>query len=268
MEGKRKPHLLITNDDGVLAPGLLALAEALQSVGSVSVVAPDHNWSAAGHSKTMHKPLRADPTILTNGIPAFVTTGAPSDAIALGVMGLVPLPVDMVIAGINRGANLGHDVTYSGTVTAAMEGAISGIPAIAVSLDSSSSAADYSPAATFVARLVERAWLEGLPPSVLLNVNVPALPGEQIKGVQVTRMGQRIYRDQLVRREDPLGRPYYWIGGEVPTGVVERGTDFGAVSQGYISITPLQLDFTAFTFLDVLHRWGVAEEWGNREDLQ
>lgn len=257
MKPDHTPHILVTNDDGLTAPGLGALATALAQVSRVTVIAPDHNWSAAGHSKTMHKPLRADPGQLPNGMPALVTTGAPADAITLGLLGLAESPVDLVVTGINRGANLGSDVTYSGTVTAAMEGTLGGVAAFAISLDTFDPTADYTVAASFAARLAQVVLRHGLPPRTLLNVNVPARPAAQLQGVRVTRLGCRIYRDALIRREDPFGHPYYWIGGEAPTGVAEEGTDLWAVAQGYISITPLQLDFTAYPLLEQIRCWGV-----------
>ncbi|MGC9400438.1 MAG: 5'/3'-nucleotidase SurE [Anaerolineae bacterium] len=257
MENKQA-HILITNDDGRDAPGLLALTEALQAVGRITVIAPDRNWSVSGHAKTMHKPLRADPDVLRNGVPALITNGCPADAVALGLMGLAETPVDLVVTGINRGPNLSHDLTYSGTVTAAMEGTIAGQPAVAVSLDSRVADADYSVAAAFAASLAREVLARGLPENVLLNVNVPALPAAEIHGVQVTRMGLRIYRDELIRRVDPFGRPYYWIGGDPPIGVEEPGTDIFALAEGYISVTPLQLDFTAYEFLEALRSWAFA----------
>jgi len=255
MENLRQIHILLTNDDGIHAPGLMALAGALGAIARVTVIAPEHNWSAGGHVKTMHKPLRVDKTTLANGMPALVTNGAPSDAVTVGLMGLAEKPVDLVIAGINRGENLGHDISYSGTVTAAMEGVIAGIPALAFSLHSRAKDADYAPAAAFAMQLAQDVLRHGLPPNVLLNVNVPALPMAEIRGVRVTRMGQRVYRDELIERIDPFGRPYYWIGGEPPTGRAEAGTDFTALEEGYISITPIQLDFTAYAFMESLQRW-------------
>ncbi len=252
------PHILVTNDDGVLAPGLLALARAVSPFGRVSVLAPDRNWSASGHVKTLHRPLRVKEVRLADGAPAFASDGAPSDCVALAVMGLLDRPVDLVISGINPNANLGHDVTYSGTVTAAMEAAIAGIPALAVSLDTPFDLADppdYSPAASVAARVVAAVLVHGLPAGVCLNVNVPYLPVDRIRGFAVTRQGLRIYRDELVKRFDPRGRPYYWIGGDVPTGVPDEGTDFGALMAGFVSITPIQLDLTAYTALDDLRAW-------------
>jgi len=258
--GARRPHVLVTNDDGVDAHGINALATALDDVARVTVIAPDRNWSASGHVKTMHRPLRVREGRLAGGAPVLVTDGAPSDAIALGLLGVVPDPVDIVIAGINRGGNFGHDITYSGTVTAAIEGAIGGLPAFAVSLDTYETVADYSVAADFAAYLAQVVARHGLPDGVVLNVNVPHLPSCEIQGVRVTRMGRRLYRDALVVREDPSGTPYYWIGGEPPTGVMEDGTDFAAIAQGYISVTPIHLDFTAYDLLQPLAGWSF-EEW-------
>jgi len=253
-------HILVTNDDGVNAPGLLRLAQEMRHLGQVTVLAPDHNWSASGHVKTLHRPLRVKEVQLADGSQALASDGAPSDCVALALLGLLPQKVDLVISGINPNANVGHDVTYSGTVTAAMEAAIWGIPAIAVSLDAPeyhSGALDFGPAAQVAHRVTEAVLKNGLPNAVLLNVNVPYLPLEQIRGFKVTRQGLRVYRDSLVMRHDPRGRPYYWIGGEAPTGVHEEGTDFGALVDGYVSITPLQLDLTAHRMLEWLSTW----EW-------
>lgn len=251
-------HILVTNDDGVTAPGLLALAQAMKKLGKVTVFAPDRNWSASGHVKTMDRPLRVRETTLADGTPAFTSDGAPSDCVALALLGLVEEKIDLVVSGINPNANIGHDVTYSGTVTAAMEAVIDGIPGVAVSLDSPENhkgKLDYSAAASVARRVVKRLIQEGLPQGVVLNVNVPYLKEEEFKGFMVTRQGLRVYRDELDRRFDPRGRPYYWIGGETPTGVDEPGTDFGALRAGYVSITPLQLDLTHQKMMDELKKW-------------
>lgn len=241
-------HVLLTNDDGVAAPGLQALALALARVGRVTILAPDRNWSASGHVKTMHRPLRVWETQLADGRAALATDGAPSDCVALALLGIVDTPVDLVVSGINPHANLGHDVTYSGTVTAAMEAVIAGVPGLAVSLDSPEDyegPLDFGPSAEVAARVAARVGTQPLPKGILLNLNVPYGPIENMRGIAVTRQGLRVYRDALVRRDDPRGRPYYWIGGEVPTGVADEGTDFGALAAGFVSITPLQLDLTA-----------------------
>jgi 5'-nucleotidase len=257
-------HILVTNDDGVNAPGLLALAQEMRRLGEVTVLAPDHNWSASGHVKTLERPLRVKEAVLADGSLALASDGAPSDCVALAVLGLLPEKIDLVVSGINSNANMGHDVTYSGTVTAAMEAAIWGFPGIAVSLDvpdDLAGALDYGPAARAAQRVAATVIRRGLPKDILLNVNVPYLPEEQIRGVKITRQGLRVYRDLLVTRHDPRGRPYYWIGGDAPTGVPDEGTDFGALEDGYVSITPLQLDLTAYGAMDEVRGWefGIAD---------
>lgn len=249
-------HILLTNDDGVTAPGLLALKQALEPLGKITVVAPSRNYSAAGHRKTMHKPLRLDETQLTDGSPAWICSGAPSDCVALALLGFVKEKVDLVASGINPHYNVGQDVTYSGTVTAALEAVIAGTPGIAVSTEVGLSN-DFEPASRIAAKIVQTVIMNGLPPRTLLNVNIP--PGPGIKGICMTRQGWRIYRDVLVERLDPRGKPYYWIGGEMPTGdATDEGTDFWALEQGYVSITPLQLDLTAREAIPLLEKWEFA----------
>ena len=243
-------HILVTNDDGVTAPGLLALVQEIRKLDAeVTVLAPDHNWSASGHVKTMHRPMRVSETVLADGSQAWKSDGAPSDCVALALMGVLPVKYDLVVSGINPNANIGHDVTYSGTVTAAMEAAIGGVPGVAVSLDAPEHHVgflDFSAAASIARRIIAK-LLEinyfGDKPSVL-NINAPYMAEDEFKGIRITRQGLRIYRDELVKRLDPRGRPYYWIGGEAPTGMHEDGTDFGALKDGYVSITPLTLDLT------------------------
>lgn len=247
-------HVLVTNDDGILAPGILALQTALCSIpgAKVTVMAPAQNQSAVGHRKTLRDPLRITPTTLPDGTVGYACSGSPADAIALALMGYVTDPVDVVVSGINQGPNMGQDITYSGTVTAAMEAAIFGLPAVALSLASYTEPA-YEHAAAFAARLIPLVLEKGLPELTLLNVNVP--PGA-VKGVQITRLGRRRYHDELVERIDPIGQPYYWIGGRRPTGDVDEvGTDLWAVAQGYISITPVHLDMTAHNLLETVEGW-------------
>jgi 5'-nucleotidase len=253
-------HILVTNDDGVQAPGLLALAQAMRQIGQVTVFAPDRNWSASGHVKTLERPIRVTETMLADGTTAFMSDGAPSDCVALPLLGFVD-KVDLVVSGINPYSNIGHDVTYSGTVTAAMEAVIAGIPGIAFSLASQDKPAnvpaDYGPAGAIAKKVVQRVMEGSLLEGVVLNVNIPYLSVEAMKGMTITRQGLRVYRDALDRRVDPRGRPYYWIGGEAPTGVNEEGTDVGALAAGCVSITPLQLDLTNYKALDILRTW----EW-------
>jgi 5'-nucleotidase len=229
-------HILVTNDDGISAPGLMALAKEMRTFGQVSVLAPEHNWSASGHVKTMHRPLRVKETTLLDGSAAWVSDGAPSDCVALGLLGFIAEKIDLVVSGINPNANIGHDVTYSGTVTAAMEAAIGGVPGLAFSLHAPEEfhrTLDYGPAARIAHRIVTQIIKTGLLPTLLLNVNIP-------------------YRDRLDRRVDPRGRPYYWIGGDSPTAIPDEGTDFGALEKGFVSITPLHLDLTDFQALKSL----------------
>lgn len=247
-------RILVTNDDGIDAPGLLALQKALQEVGEVTVFAPNHNWSAAGHTKTMHKPLRVSQTILPDGTLAYSSTGAPSDCVALVILGILDHQPELVVSGINQGANVGHDITYSGTIAAAMEAVIFGIPALAVSLDSYQSQ-DFAYAAQFTARLVRLVLEHGLRANTFLNVNVPAVPQHEIAGVKITRLGKLVYRGKLVERQDPRGRNYYWIGGEPLNGVPEEGTDIWALANNYVSVTPLHLDMTEYQMLEELRRW-------------
>lgn len=246
-------HILLTNDDGVTAPGLLALKQALAPVGTLTVVAPARNYSAAGHRKTMHKPLRLEPATLADGTPAWACSGAPSDSVALALLGFVREKIDLVVSGINPNANIGQDLTYSGTVTAALEAVIAGVPGVAVSVDGARALADYAAAAQAAQSVVRLVAERGLPAGLALNVNVPAGPAP--RGWQVTRQGRRIYRDALVERRDPRGHPYYWIGGEPPTGEAIPGTDFWALAHNFISVTPLHLDLTAHMSLGDLAGW-------------
>lgn len=247
-------HILVTNDDGVTAPGLFALADALRKLGKVSVLAPDRNWSASGHVKTLHRPLRVKEVQLEDGSSALASDGAPSDCVSLAVLGILS-DIDLVVSGINPHANIGHDVTYSGTVTAAMEAVIWGLPGLAVSLDSPDNhlgALDYKPAAEYACRVAEMMLQDEYPDDVVLNLNVPYLPLDQIKGLQITRQGLRVYHDELLTRKDPRGVPYYWLGGDPPGGIPDLGTDFGAMKRGYASLTPLKLDLTAEDSMDLL----------------
>jgi 5'-nucleotidase len=248
--------ILVTNDDGVDSEGLLKLKQALSGVAPVAVLAPNRNWSASGHSKTLDRPLRVAEVTLADGSRAFACDGSPSDCVALAFLGILPERPSLVVSGINKGPNLAGDITYSGTVAAAMEAVVIGVPSIAVSL------ADYYEwnfdyAASFAAQLAAHVLTEGLEPDVLLNVNVPHLPRDEVQGVQVTRLGRRIYRSELMKRTDPFGRDYYWIGGEIPTGDLTDGTDVAAVHEGFVSVTPIHLDLTNHTLIDQLRSWNL-----------
>ncbi len=251
-------HILVTNDDGVLAPGLFALVQEMRKLGKVSILAPDRNWSAGGHVKTLDRALRVKEVRLDDGTQAFASDGAPSDCVALATLGFFKDPIDLVVSGINAGANLGHDVTYSGTVTAAMEAVIAGVPGIAVSLETIEGHVgeiDFGPAARAAGKVVRQVIENDLPHEILFNVNVPFLPEEKIQGVRLTWQGLRVYHGRLDKRTDPRGQPYYWIGGDAPTGIPEFGTDVGALAEGFVSVTPLQLDLTAYRVLANLNSW-------------
>jgi len=258
-------HILVTNDDGVLAPGLLAIVSEMRKLGKVSILAPDRNWSGGGHVKTLDRAMRVKEVRLADGTQAFASDGAPSDCVALATLGYFEEPIDLVVSGINAGANLGHDVTYSGTVTAAMEAVIAGLPGVAVSLEIVEGYVgdmDYAPAARTARKIIQQVIENGLGHEVLLNVNVPLLSEEKIRGIKITRQGLRVYHSRLDERTDPRGRPYYWIGGDAPTGVPERGTDVGALAEGFVSISPLQLDLTAYRTLTDLNTW----QWEAQSD--
>jgi len=251
-------HILVTNDDGIGAPGLAALAQALKNFGKVSVVAPDRNWSGSGHVKTLHRPLQVKEMSLYDGSTGLACDGAPSDCVALALLGLLPDRVDIVVSGINPYPNIGHDLTYSGTVTAAMEAAVWGLPGIAVSLDGPHGLAnemDYLPASGMAAIVLDMVLEHGLPSYTLLNINVPYLAKNAIKGFRITRQGKRVYQDRLVVRENPSGQVDYWIGGDPPTGIPEDGTDIGALSDGFVSVTPVQMDMTAHHMMKELSGW-------------
>jgi 5'-nucleotidase len=243
------PHFLVTNDDGVDAPGLLALAQEMRKLGDVTVIAPDRNWSASGHVKTLHRPIRAKKAILSDGTPALAIDGGPADCVALAILGVVEMPIDLVVSGINPWPNLSYDMLYSGTVSAAAEAVICGIPGIAVSTDhplNPRDDRDYTTAAVTARRIAEKVITNGLRADLLLNVNVPYLPLDAVRGWRITRQGVRRYEDELLTNHDPEGNPYYWIGGKFPAGEPVDGTDIGAVKQGYVSIMPVHLDLTNF----------------------
>ncbi|MDD4903788.1 MAG: 5'/3'-nucleotidase SurE [Candidatus Bipolaricaulis sp.] len=251
--------ILITNDDGIAAPGLVALRAALAPLGRVEVFAPDRNWSAASRTRTFHKPLRVDRVPLLDGSIGYATSGTPSDCVSLALLGLLDHRPDLIVSGINAGLNLGRDVSYSGTVAAAMEGVRAGIPSVAVSYDTvraPSDDIDYARAAEFVKRFA--AYLletEAVPPGILLNVNVPYAPAARPLRVKLTRLGGEAYSNYLVTGKDPHGREYYWITGDPLTVGEEDGTDLGATAAGYVSITPIHLDMTEYSLLEKLRVW-------------
>jgi len=246
-------HILLSNDDGYQAPGLAALASALSEVADITVVAPDRDRSGASNSLTLEQPLRA--RLQPNGF--FSVEGTPTDCVHLAITGLLDEEPDMVVSGINAGANLGDDVLYSGTVAAATEGRFLGLPAIAVSL-TSHTPSHFDTAARVARELIERLQRDPLPADSILNVNVPDVPYEKLRGLQATRLGHRHKAEPVVKSEDPRGRAIYWVGPAGPEADAGAGTDFYAVREGFVSITPLQVDLTRHAAVAGLADWLAA----------
>lgn len=243
-------RILVSNDDGVTAPGIRALAKELAEVAEIEVVAPDRNRSGASNSLTLTRPVRIYKT--DNGY--YSVEGTPTDCVHISLTGFLESQMDMVVSGINDGANLGDDVLYSGTVAAAMEGRYLGLPAIAISMVGHN-IQHYDTGAVIARQLVTRLRKQSLPSQTILNVNIPDLPLNEIKGFQVTRLGSRHNAEPVIEEQDPRGRPIYWIGPPGMEADAGPGTDFDAVNQGYISITPLHLDMTHYKLFDQLAGW-------------
>ncbi|QXD16297.1 5'/3'-nucleotidase SurE [Rhodocaloribacter litoris] len=253
----KRPLILISNDDGIDAPGLRALAWALAGLGTLYVVAPLTEQSAVGHAITVRDPVRVRPWPF-DGPPdvaaAYAVGGTPADCVKLAIDKLVPRRPDLVVSGINQGPNTAVNVIYSGTVSAATEASILGIDALAVSL-CRWEGGDFEPAGRYARRIAEAVLRRGLPPGLLLNVNVPALSFDEIKGIRTTRQARSRWEESFIDRVDPANRPYYWLTGRFVNLDDGENTDLGAVEEGYVSVTPLQHDLTAHTFLEELARW-------------
>jgi 5'-nucleotidase len=263
-------RIVLTNDDGIGAPGLLAARQALEKVGDVLTVAPDQNRSGVGRSISFGRPLHVEERRMADGVKGYACSGTPVDCVRLVALGLMDFEPDLVVAGINHGENLGDDITYSGTVAGAMEGIVIGVPGIAASLSIDrpwhESAEELTPmngdlhfeaAAEFVARLAKVA-LEGLPSGRILNVNAPNMTREELKGARVTRLGRRMYKDELVEVKDEEGRVGYDIYNNPPGYHEEGGTDFAAIADGEISVTPVHLELTDAAGLEELGTWDVG----------
>jgi 5'-nucleotidase len=260
-------HILVTNDDGVASPGLLALKQALEPLGWVSVIAPDRNRSGIARGITISTSLTVEEVRLADGSLAYSTDGTPVDCVRLATLGLLAEPPDLVVSGVNLGLNLGDDVTYSGTVAAALEGVLLGLPAIAVSQAvASAPVADrdgriwnFRAVCEFTARLAPLALRERFPRNVLISVNAPASPGDEVRRARVTRLGRRIYNDRLELQSGDGGRRVYRIYGDDPSYHREDGTDFGAIEAGEISVTPLHFDLTDIEGMDALEAWNLDQ---------
>lgn len=251
---KNRPLILVTNDDGINAPGIEMLYSAMQEIGDVAVVAPDREMSAAGHAITLSDPLRVSTIRLKNGVKGHAVNGTPADCVKIAVKAILDRTPDLVVSGINQGSNTGINVIYSGTVSAATEGIILGIPSIAFSL-ASYDYNDFAPAGSFADRIVREVLHHGVPDNTLLNVNIPALPEEEIRGIFVTKQGKAFYDERFDKRIDPRNRTYYWMTGERKTMEEDEGSDERAVQEGYVSVTPVQYDLTHYQFLNHLKEW-------------
>jgi len=255
-------RILVSNDDGILAPGIAALAEACRAAGQVTVVAPDREQSGTSHSLTLHRPLR--PQRRHDG--SFQVDGTPTDCVLLAVGALLPERPEFVFSGVNHGPNMGEDVLYSGTVSAAMEAVTLGIPGVAISLASR----QFELLATYqnlLAGLVRRILaVEQFPPTILLNINLPDLPGDQVRGIKVTKLGSRYFSESLTRMKDPWGKEVYWIGGGEITWTGDAESDHQAVKDGYISITPLHMDLTSYDGFETVRSWGLGGRGEGEDD--
>ena len=250
-------RILLTNDDGIGAPGIAALWNELSDVAEITVVAPDSEKSATSQAITVHYPIRVDPYPVDNKkVTAWRIGGTPTDCVKIAVETLMEKPPQIIISGINQGANMGTDVLYSGTVSAAIEGALHGIPSIAVSLDSWNKQ-NFLPAAKFTKKLSLTLKEHNLPSDTLLNVNVPDLPQEQLQATQITKLGVRQYENTFERRLDPRGRIYYWMGGNLAQIENEADTDVVAVKNGSISVTPVHFDLTNYEIMDLMRQWNI-----------
>ena len=247
-------HILVSNDDGILAPGIGILAEAARSVGQVTVVAPDREQSGTSHSLTLHRPLR--PARRPDG--AFQVDGTPTDCVLLAFGALLESRPDFVFSGVNHGPNMGEDVLYSGTVSVAMEAVTLDVPGVAFSSSAGHDLEMLKSQAPWVARLIKSITArKDFPKSTVLNINLPAVPGPEIKGIKVTQLGSRFFSESLARMQDPWGRPIYWIGGGTITWTGEGDSDHKAVAEGYISVTPLHMDLTNYKLLDTVRGWAL-----------
>ncbi len=253
-----RPYILVTNDDGINAPGIAMLYQSMQDIGEVVVVAPDSEMSAAGHSITLSDPLRVFEVDLDNDIQGYAVNGTPAECVKIAIKALLDRLPDIVVSGINLGSNTGINVIYSGTVSAATEGVILGVPGIAFSL-ATYDAKDFAPAGEIAQQVTTAVIENGLPANTLLNVNIPPLPKEELRGITVTKQGKAFYEEKFDKRIDPRSRTYYWMSGERMTQDEEENSDEKLVQDGYVSVTPVQYDLTHYQFLDTLRKWSLFE---------
>jgi len=249
-------EILITNDDGIYAEGIYVLADALKKFGNITVVAPDTQCSAVGHAITITDPLRVVTAKRNGSFFGYAASGTPADCVKLGIKAIMKKRPDLVVSGINLGGNQAYNILYSGTVSGATEGALLGIPSLAVSLDTFVTP-DFRPAAAFAVKLAGMMKKKKLPPGSLLNVNIPHLPDGRIKGVRVTTQSKTCFNDWFDKRTDPHGQTYYWMTGDYKPEDTDKRSDLNALRAGYISVTPIQFDLTDYAFLGELENWGL-----------
>ncbi|MFQ6678505.1 MAG: 5'/3'-nucleotidase SurE [Fidelibacterota bacterium] len=248
------PKILVTNDDGIYASGIKALWNAMSEIGNVTVIAPNREQSAVGHAITVSDPLRVKEVKRSDGFSGFAVDGTPSDCIKIGIQALLIEKPDVVVSGINHGSNTGNNIIYSGTISAATEGTMMDIPSVAISLNSFEDR-NFQGAQTVAKTVVLKVLEKGLSKKTLLNVNVPAIPENEIKGYKITQQGNAAFKDSFEKREDPRGNTYYWMTGKMINPDIELDNDQKAISEGYVSITPIHYRLTNHNFLDELKRW-------------
>ena len=251
-----KPSILISNDDGIFAPGIYALWQAMSEIGETIVVAPNTEKSAVGHAITISDPIRIEEVTRSNGFKGYAVNGTPADSVKIAVKSIMKNKPDIIISGINAGANVGQSLLYSGTISAASEGTLLGIPSIAISLDALRDM-DFSTSKVVAKKIVNKVLEYGLPNETLLNVNIPKDTEGGIKGYQITHQGAIYFKDNFEKREDPRGRIYYWMTGDVKDTDTKLESDGVAIKEGYVSITPLQLQMTNFDFIEKLNEWSL-----------
>jgi 5'-nucleotidase len=249
----KRPKILVTNDDGIFAPGIYALWEAMQEIGDVTIVAPDSEKSAVGHAITITDPIRVEKIQRKNGFEGFAVKGTPADCVKIAGRSLMKSPPDIVVSGINSGANVGSNIIYSGTVSAATEGTILGIPSVAISLNSIKGG-DMTASQKVAVTVVKKVLENGLPSGILLNVNVPNISEEAIKGYRITKQGKLVFKDRFEKREDPRGKFYYWMKGEIINDT-DSESDGYAIQNDYVSITPIHYQLTEESFIKTLESW-------------
>lgn len=251
----RKPLILVTNDDGITAPGIKALVEVASKLGEVVVIAPDSPQSGMGHAITVNNPIRIDKSEVFGKIKAFSCSGTPVDCVKVGIFHILKRKPDLVVSGINHGSNAATNVIYSGTMSAAVEGSMENIPSIGFSLDDFQHEADFKPTQHFAEIIMKKALASDFPRSVCLNVNIPKLPLEELKGIKVCRQAAAFWEDRFDEREDPLGKKYYWLTGEFKDQEGADDTDMAALQKGYVSVVPVQFDMTAHHAIPQLNGW-------------